>query len=86
MLGTLAGLNALTPISPFRPRRRHGALLSDSACVEIVVLTPDRRPVAAVVDHDEVRGVHEVQAHIDHGIAMNWRGVTDPQGGANGND
>jgi NAD+ kinase len=65
-----ASLLALTPISPFRPRRWHGALLPDSARVEIVVLTPDRRPVAAVADHDEVRGVHEVQVHMDHGIAM----------------
>jgi len=65
-----ASLLALTPISPFRPRRWHGALLADSARVEIVVLTPDRRPVAAVADHDEVRGVHTVEVHMDHGIAM----------------
>lgn len=63
-------LLALTPISPFRPRRWHGALLADSARVEIVVLTPDRRPVAAVADHDEVRGVHTVEITMDHGIAM----------------
>jgi len=65
-----ASLLALTPISPFRPRRWHGALLPDSARVEIEVLTPDRRPVAAVADHDEVRGVHAVEVHMDRGIAM----------------
>ncbi len=66
-----ASLLALTPISPFRPRRWHGALLPDSAQVEIVVLSPERRPVAAVADHDEVRAVQAVEVHMDRGIAMN---------------
>ena len=66
-----ASLLALTPISPFRPRRWHGALLPNSAQVEIEVLWPERRPVAAVADHVEVRGVHAVKVHMDHGIAMN---------------
>jgi len=66
-----ASLLALTPISPFRPRRWHGALLPDTARVEIVVLSPERRPVAAVADHDEVRGVHAVEVHMDHELAMN---------------
>ena len=65
-----ASLLALTPISPFRPRRWHGALLSDSAQVEIVVLSPERRPVAAVADHDEVRAVHAVEVRMDHAIEM----------------
>src|SRR5260370_19115330 len=38
-------LLALTPISPFRPRRWHGALLPDSAVVTIAVLEADKRPV-----------------------------------------
>ena len=50
-----ASLLALTPISPFRPRRWRGALLPDSARVTIEVLEPEKRPVAAVADHDEVR-------------------------------
>jgi len=66
-----ASLLALTPISPFRPRRWHGALLPDSARVEIEVLASERRPVAAVADHHEVRAVHTVEIHMDHGIAMN---------------
>jgi NAD+ kinase len=65
-----ASLMALTPISPFRPRRWHGALLPDTARVEIVVLSPDRRPVAAVADNDEVRGVHTVAVCMDHSIEM----------------
>ncbi len=66
-----ASLLPLTPISPFRPRRWHGALLPDTAQVEIKVLWPERRPVAAVADHIEVRGVHAVEVHMDHGITMN---------------
>ena len=66
-----ASLLALTPISPFRPRRWHGALLPDIAQVRVEVLAPDRRPVAAVADHDEVRAVHSVEVHMDHAIASN---------------
>jgi NAD+ kinase len=63
-----ASLMALTPISPFRPRRWHGALLPDTARVSVEVLSPERRPVAAVADHDEVRAVHAVDIHMDQGI------------------
>jgi NAD+ kinase len=66
-----ASLLALTPISPFRPRRWHGALLPDKAKVTIDVLEPDKRPVAAVADHDEVRGVHSVDVVMDHACAIN---------------
>ena len=65
-----ASLMALTPISPFRPRRWRGALLPDGARVRVEVLEPDKRPVAAVADHDEVRSVSAVDIRMDHGIAM----------------
>jgi len=65
-----APLMALTPISPFRPRRWRGALLPDSARVRVDVLEAEKRPVAAVADHDEVRAVCSVEIHMDHGIAM----------------
>jgi NAD+ kinase len=65
-----ASLMALTPISPFRPRRWHGALLPDRACVRVEVLSTERRPVAAVADHDEVRDVRQVDIQMDHAIAM----------------
>ena len=65
-----APLLALTPISPFRPRRWRGALLPDSAKVTIEVLEADKRPVAAVADHDEVRSVRSVEICMDHAIAM----------------
>ncbi|HZD91041.1 MAG TPA: NAD kinase, partial [Pseudolabrys sp.] len=41
-----ASLMALTPISPFRPRRWRGALLPDKARVTIEVLEAEKRPVA----------------------------------------
>src|SRR5580658_8319608 len=65
-----APLLALTPISPFRPRRWRGALLPDRAKVTIEVLEADKRPVAAVADHDEVRSVRSVEISMDHSIAM----------------
>ncbi len=65
-----APLLALTPISPFRPRRWHGALLPDSAQVTIEVIDPDKRPVAAVADHSEVRDMVRVEIGMDHAISM----------------
>jgi NAD+ kinase len=66
-----ASLLALTPISPFRPRRWRGALLPDSARVTIDVLDSAKRPVAAVADHAEVRSVQTVDVMMDRSIAMN---------------
>src|SRR5689334_1811629 len=65
-----APLLALTPISPFRPRRWHGALLSDRAKVEIEVIEPAKRPVATVADHAEVRNVARVEIAMDHSISL----------------
>jgi len=65
-----APLLALTPISPFRPRRWRGALLPDRAHVTIEVREAAKRPVAAVADHDEVRSVRSVDISMDHAIAM----------------
>jgi NAD+ kinase len=62
-------LVALTPISPFRPRRWRGALLPDTAHVRVEVLEPEKRPVAAVADHDEVRDVRAVDIEMDHSIS-----------------
>ena len=65
-----ASLLALTPISPFRPRRWRGALLPDSAHITIEVIEPVRRPVAAVADHDEVRDVETVDIKMDRSFQM----------------
>lgn len=57
---------ALTPISPFRPRRWRGAILPDRSKVTFRVLEPNKRPVAAVADQQEVRDIAEVQISVDH--------------------
>ena len=65
-----ADLMAVTPISPFRQRRWRGALLPDTARVTIRVIDPERRPVAAVADHAEVRSVRDVDIRMDHSVSM----------------
>jgi NAD+ kinase len=71
-----AALLALTPISAFRPRRWRGALLPNTAFVVIEILEGDKRPVAAVADHDEARDVRRVEIISDKTISM--RMLFDP--------
>ena len=65
-----AALLALTPISAFRPRRWRGALLPNTAYVAIEVLEAEKRPVAAVADHDEARDVARVEIMSDKSVSM----------------
>lgn len=58
-------LNALTPISPFRPRRWRGAILPEKARITLTVLEAEKRPVSAVADQREVRDVARVEIAID---------------------
>ena len=60
-----APLVALTPISPFRPRRWRGALVPDRALFRIEVLESDKRPVSAAADHNEIRDVRDVTVRQD---------------------
>jgi len=55
-----APLLALTPVSPFRPRRWRGALLPNQSTVELTILEPEKRPVNAVADHTEIKSVATV--------------------------
>jgi len=71
-----ASLLALTPISAFRPRRWRGALLPNTAFVVIEVLEHDKRPVAAVADHDEARDIRRVEILTDKTISL--RMLFDP--------
>jgi len=61
---------ALTPISPFRPRRWRGAILPDRSRISFRVLEPDKRPVAAVADQREFRDIKEVCTEICRGKAL----------------
>ena len=60
-----ANLLALTPISPFRPRRWRGALLPARSRFRIRVLDASKRPVGAVADFTEVRDVVTVEIWED---------------------
>ncbi|MEN5192242.1 NAD kinase [Luteimonas sp. TWI414] len=55
-----AGIVALTPIAPFRPRRWRGAILRAETEVRFRVLDPYKRPVSATADSHEVRDVVQV--------------------------
>jgi len=63
-------LLALTPISPFRPRRWRGALIPAGAAIEFRVLDAAKRPVSAVADQVEVRDVARVKVATDRTIKL----------------
>ena len=65
-----ADLLALTPISPFRPRRWRGALLPAASRIEFEVREARKRPVSAVADQMEVRDVAQVKVAIDRSISL----------------
>ena len=60
-----SALLALTPISPFRPRRWRGAILPDKARIGLRVLDAGKRPVSAVADQREIREVAKVEVCMD---------------------
>jgi NAD+ kinase len=65
-----ARLLALTPISPFRPRRWRGALLPSGAAVRLEALEPKLRPVSAAADSQEVRDVAIVEVTEDQTVSL----------------
>ncbi|MDD3313338.1 NAD kinase [Pseudodesulfovibrio sp.] len=67
---------ALTPVSPFRPRRWHGALLPHIVQVRFDILEPERRPVGASADSFEVREVASVT--VEERSAVSAVALFDP--------
>lgn len=65
-----SGLVALTPISPFRPRRWRGAILPENTVIQFTALDPVKRPVSAVADQREVRDVAQVEVQIDRATPL----------------
>jgi len=65
-----APLMALTPMSAFRPRHWRGALISSKAEVVIEMLELEKRPVAAVADHFEIRDVARVAIAMDESTGL----------------
>ena len=55
-----APLLALTPVSPFRPRRWRGALIPEKSTVRFDILEGDKRPVNVAADHTEFKSVVSV--------------------------
>jgi len=67
--GPILSLNskkiAVTPISPFRPRRWKGRVLSSSTAIKIINLNLKKRPISVVADNIEVRNIKAVKIKID---------------------
>lgn len=61
------GINALalTPVSPFRPRKWPGALVPNTAVIEFTNLDPEKRPLGAAADGYEVTNAAWVQVTED---------------------
>jgi len=64
-----AGLLAMTPICPFRPRRWDGALLPDASRITFDVDDPDRRPVHAIADFTSVEQVKKLDVALDRNLS-----------------
>ena len=65
-----SGLLAVTPVSPFRPRRWRGALLPQSAEIVLENLDPVKRPVAATADFRELIQIESVSIRQDLSAAV----------------
>ena len=72
--GPILSLNSkklsISPISPFRPRRWRGKVVSHKTKIFIKNLNPKKRPISAVADNIEVRNAKDVQ-FINQNIKFN---------------
>ena len=59
---------ALTPISPFRPRRMKGKIVSSRSSIFIRNLNLKKRPVSVVADNVEVRNIKTVKIKVNNSI------------------
>ena len=70
--GPILSLNskklAITPISPFRPRRWKGRIVPFSSLIEIKNLNIKKRPISVVADNVEVRNISKVKIKINNSI------------------
>jgi len=73
--GPILSLNskklAITPISPFRPRRWKGTIVSDKSVINISNLNIKKRPVSVVADNVEFRNIKNVKIYINRKIKFN---------------
>ena len=59
---------AITPISPFRPRRWKGKIVPSSSQIKIKNLNINKRPISVVADNKEVRNVKTVNIKVNNNI------------------
>ena len=62
---------SVSPISPFRPRRWKGKVVSDKSKISIKNLNYAKRPISAVADNFEVRNAKEILVKINKKIKFN---------------
>jgi|TARA_B100001540_G_C15590035_1_gene543615 NAD+ kinase len=62
---------SIIPISPFRPRRWKGKVVSDKSIIRIKNLNPNKRPISSVADNFEVRNAISVLVKINTKIKFN---------------
>ena len=73
--GPILSLNSkklsISPISPFRPRRWKGKIVSYKSKIIIKNLNPKKRPISAVADNIEVRNAKNISIKTNHNIKFN---------------
>ena len=73
--GPILSLNSkkisISPISPFRPRRWKGKIVSDRSKITITNLNPKKRPISAVADNVEVRNAKNIIIKTNQKIKFN---------------
>jgi len=73
--GPILSLNSkklsVSPISPFRPRRWKGKIVSDKSKIIIKNLNPKKRPISAVADNIEVRNAKKIIVKTNQKIKFN---------------
>jgi len=73
--GPILSLNskklAISPISPFRPRRWRGKIVNDKSRIIIKNLNPSKRPISAVADNIEVRNAKNIVIKTNQKIKFN---------------
>ena len=71
ILSLNSGKLAVTPISPFRPRRWKGKIISNKSVVKIKNLDSKKRPIAAVADNIELRNVKNLTIRRNKKVNIN---------------
>ena len=71
ILSLNSGKLAVTPISPFRPRRWKGKIISNKSAIKIKNLDPIKRPIAAVADNIELRNIKSLVIKTNKKLKIN---------------